>query len=198
MNTDKKHISDVYKYLKDYPSLIKEYKPHKLEAVIRHSKSIEEDLRKEFENLLKFHPEPPKEYEGDKLIIDYANEFNSNREYWLQNSTEGYLLTIEKEFQEWIKLYLDVQEIRKDIAKRKSRELSERKPDKTDKRIKHGEKNDIIKYWQENKATYLIDKYKFKSSGYYNKTKIAKEIKAAGGFDSHFSTIKDYTELKDL
>lgn len=67
-----------------------------------------------------------------------------------------------------------------------------------DKRVKHGEKDAIIKHWEENKATYLTDEYKFKSSGYYNQEKIARDIKKAGGLTSDTSTIKDHAGLRDL
>lgn len=68
----------------------------------------------------------------------------------------------------------------------------------SDKRKKHGEKEAIKEFWNKNKGDYLTDDYKFNSSGYYNKNKIAKQVQEDGGFTSHPDTIKDHANLGDL
>lgn len=67
-----------------------------------------------------------------------------------------------------------------------------------DKRVKHGEKKAIQEFWENHKDEYLTDGYKFDSSGYYNQSEIAREIKRKGGFSSSLDTIKEHAGLDDL
>lgn len=124
------------------------------------------------------------------LIDDLRNALNKMNEY-----PEHHLIPLHPAIdahKELRKIILEVEAIR---------EVSQQvKTDKFhgDKRETQGEKEEIKKYWGTHKEKYLTGKYKFISSGYYNKTKIAKDIKEDGKFNSHIDTIIDHAGLDDL
>lgn len=75
---------------------------------------------------------------------------------------------------------------------------------KKDQRETQGEKKAIEAFWVKNKSRYLTDDYKFDSGPDYNsrpgynRTKIARDIKKHGGFNSHESTIIDHAGLRKI
>ena len=133
---------------------------------------------------------------GVSNVLDYRNELASERKQVQARLEKGWPFDSELSLEiviDYFDMFIaQINAVKNDLIKRANNTKY------SDKRVKHGEKDAIIKYWKENRATYLTDKYKFKSSDYYNQSEIARDIKRDGKFSSSLKLIIDYTNLKDL
>lgn len=144
------------------------------ELIERELNSLADEMDREFQN----NPNPSKKKKLPKKDLGFKNDRNDAlQEIEIKSSARRELIDSRLEIED----ILDKATIRF-----------------TDKREKHGEKDDIKAFWKKNKDNYMTDNYKFTSSRRYNQNKIAKAIKKDGGFTSHEDTIKDHAGLNDI